>query len=582
MEWKLLLTTAALVLVCDSAGTPPRTRQQQQQHWLKELFLKDVNGGTDCAACSILTGLMQQLAEIHNVSVARAMDMFCHFLPEEVQKVCSRLIDTLAPEVIELLEMEETPDVICHALEICKNDTGELCMLFPPPKLDHGEDVFSRVEKTKRKIASFLSNRKSHKLIDVCSIDFIKPLCNALNDHTPYNDTDADLFSTSGTLRGFYWRGEDCNDNDSGIYPGRHTVDDASTDTNCNGIKGVEPVSGWTYERLWCNGTQQMGTIVLGDSASAHFRIPPAWLTSREMSETAYKDLLLVLENEFDWPMMSSTTGFMNSSWPESISGEVDSSYLRLLELNRCNHRDYQNIGVNGARASAMADEIVKTFARRGSDDNPVFLTLALIGNDVCNGHPGEDHMTKPKDFYTHTLQTLNYVDQHVAPGSIVIGMGLVDGRVLFETLGDRIHPIGSLHNDVTYSHMYDYLNCLEISPCYGWLNSNATWRNITTERAMQLNGAFRDVIAENTFKNFKIFYIDPPLPAAIREWKEMGRDASQLIEPTDGFHPSQQANALTTELVFKILSKMEGALPTRNPFNEKIKEKFGDQGRHK
>lgn len=127
----------------------------------------------------------------------------------------------------------------------------------------------------------------------------------------------------------------------------------------------------------------------------------------------------------------------------------------RLRELNHCNHRDYQNIAVNGARAGAMADEIVKTFARRGSDDNPVFLMLALIGNDVCNGHPGTDHMTKPQDFYTHTLQTLNYVDQHVAPGSIVIGMGLVDGRVLFDTLGDKIHPVGSLHNDVTYSHMY-------------------------------------------------------------------------------------------------------------------------------
>ena len=38
------------------------------------------------------------------------------------------------------------------------------------------------------------------------------------------------------------------------------------------------------------------------------------------------------------------------------------------------------------------------------------------------------------------------------------------------------------LHQDVTYSDLYTYLNCLEISPCSGWMNTNATLRNITTE----------------------------------------------------------------------------------------------------
>ena len=39
----------------------------------------------------------------------------------------------------------------------------------------------------------------------------------------------------------------------------------------------------------------------------------------------------------------------------------------------------------------------------------------------------------------------------------------------------NRTHPLG-----ITYEAMYDYLNCLGISPCAGWMNSNATIRNNT------------------------------------------------------------------------------------------------------
>ena len=82
-------------------------------------------------------------------------------------------------------------------------------------------------------------------------------------------------------------------------------------------------------------------------------------------------------------------------------------------------------------------------------------------------------HMTTPEEYYAKNLQTLRYIDSIVAPGSVVIGMGLVDGRVLYDSLHDHIHPIGSLHNDVTYAQFYDYFNCLQISPCFGWMNLN-------------------------------------------------------------------------------------------------------------
>ena len=48
---------------------------------------------------------------------------------------------------------------------------------------------------------------------------------------------------------------------------------------------------------------------------------------------------------------------------------------------------------------------------------------------------------------------------------------GLADGRILYNTLHNKEHPIGN----ITYSTLYDFLNCLEISPCWGWCNSNET-----------------------------------------------------------------------------------------------------------
>ena len=92
------------------------------------------------------------------------------------------------------------------------------------------------------------------------------------------------------------------------MYPGCHTTDNALLDTNCNGIYGVDPDSRETYETLWCNETGQMGTVVLGDSAGAYFHVPPSWLMSTNLSIDTFKDLLFILENEFDWLMMSSNT----------------------------------------------------------------------------------------------------------------------------------------------------------------------------------------------------------------------------------------------------------------------------------
>lgn len=62
-----------------------------------------------------------------------------------------------------------------------------------------------------------------------------------------------------------------------------------------------------------------------------------------------FNDLLERAADEFDLPELSASTGHENQPL-------VHSFYQRLVEINRCNRGDYQNIGVNGARSGHMKD----------------------------------------------------------------------------------------------------------------------------------------------------------------------------------------------------------------------------------
>lgn len=53
--------------------------------------------------------------------------------------------------------------------------------------------------------------------------------------------------------------------------------------------------------------------------------------------------------------------------------------------------------------------------------------------------------------------------DEKIPKGSHVLLSGLADGRVLYDSLFNRTHPIGKYRNDVTYEQFYDFLNCLEV-----------------------------------------------------------------------------------------------------------------------
>ncbi|KAH3777124.1 hypothetical protein DPMN_178561 [Dreissena polymorpha] len=272
----------------------------------------------------------------------------------------------------------------------------------------------------------------------------------------------------------------------------------------------------------------------------------------------------------------------MNATDPldKVLHGKTDSIYFRLWQRNRCNFKDYQNIAVNGAAAEGMVKHIQQSLYRNKTGDYPLIVIYALVGNDVCNGHPDTiDHMTKPEDMRKYALQTLDFLDSVLPSGSYVFLTGLADGRVLYNSLHDRVHPIGALRNDVTYAHFYDYFNCLEISPCTGWMNTNETLRDLTTQRANELSDVLVD-ISNNTYKNFKLWYNTNPINTVIQEWTAKGLPTWQLLEPVDGFHANQIGNAEVARVVWE---QMENQWPEVigkvNPFNDKIEDIFGDQG---
>ena len=176
------------------------------------------------------------------------------------------------------------------------------------------------------------------------------------DQHLPLADGDNDYAAASpgeflsNGFRGGDWRGRDCNDSDPAVYPGRRTTTySPEVDHNCNGIAGVEPSSGQPYETLWCSGANApMSIAILGDSAAAHFHLPPELVNARTLNLSGVLELA---SNEADWPQCSWSTGYRNTSaCPDSFGVPMASMYQRLLSQNACGHRAFLHAGTVDAR----------------------------------------------------------------------------------------------------------------------------------------------------------------------------------------------------------------------------------------
>ena len=259
-----------------------------------------------------------------------------------------------------------------------------------------------------------------------------------------------------------------------------------------------------------------------------------------------------------------------------------------MREWNRCAHNDYQNNGVNGGDSVNMQKEngIMYSATRNNQTDQPLVVPLAVIGNDICNGHDDTlERMTTPEMFYSSTKNTLEYLDDMLPAGSSVLISGLVDGRVLWGIMNNLIHPIGRLNNDVRYRDLYGYLECLEVSPCMGWLTGNSTLRDLSSERARELTMAAKQIVNDYpVWKNFKTYYYDFDVLRIAQKWMLAGEGVlADMIDPVDGFHPSQTGMALQAEFMWDeiMMPNVVEMLGEKNPYNDQIIEKFGDDQVH-
>ncbi|XP_057287608.1 acyloxyacyl hydrolase isoform X3 [Pezoporus wallicus] len=492
--------------------------------------------GHTCIGCVLVVSVIEQLAQWHNSTVKAATERLCSYIPEKLQGFCYILAELYGPHIAELIDREMNADVVCHSLKLCKQDPGQpLCHLYSPPKVGLSTAIRKarRIVKTSKDLKNFMG------FSSVCAFPLLANLCEKIK------------------------------------YPDNW---DEERDSNCNGIWGVDPKDGIPYEEKFCKGADSQGVVLLGDSAGAHFHIPPEWMTVSQMSVKSFANLPVAFTNELDWPQFSEITGFLNST----IGGWTDSLYLRLRNRNRCNHRDLQNISKNGGSSGNLL-HLIKSLARNQLLDNPATVIYATIGNDVCNGNNDTlASMTTPKEMLSNVMQALRYLDTRLPNGSHVILTGLVDGRFLWDNLHDRYHPLGQLNRDITYSQLYSFLDCLQVSPCRGWMTPNETLRNLTSERALQLSNVLKEIARSEKFANFDIFYMDFPLRQTAEKWHRMGGEPWQLIEPVDGFHPSQIAAALGTSITWqKALQEWPQVLGKENPFNDQIEAIFKDQGGH-
>ncbi|KAM3822120.1 acyloxyacyl hydrolase [Vipera latastei] len=484
-----------------------------------------------CIGCVSVVSIIQQLSQVHNSTVKATLERFCTYLPEtfHLQGICFLLAEIYGPKIIKLVETKMNADVICHSIHVCIKKAGQpYCHLYPPPK-----EGFNIAIKKLEGMFTTRSQKYMHELSFICKLPFMRNLCRKIEffvkNQLPFVDLDGDKFSTYQNLRGYYWRGQDCNDRNAAVYPGRRPEAwDAKEDSNCNGI-----------------------------------------------SKT-YSNILEVISNEIDWPQFSTVTGFLNST----VGGWTESLYSLLRRRNRCNHKDYQNISKNGA-SSRNVLHLVQSLARNQQFDKPAIVIFAMIGNDVCNGYPDTlNKMTQPKQMRSSVVKTLFYLDSHLPKGSHVILIGLVNGSFMWDAMHRRYHPLGQLNKDVTYEQFYSFLSCLQINLCNGWLTSNGTLKNLTTERAMLLSNVLKEIAKSEKYSNFDIFYMDFPLKEIIAMWQKMKGETWQLLEPMDGFHPNQFASALEARILWKkLLQERPDILGKENPFNSEIAAIFHSQG---
>lgn len=278
-----------------------------------------------CIICVLGMGVLEQYAFDYGLTLSAAANNWCSDVTSEFPKLtglCELALSGTITKLEQDFQNKVSPDVSCRTTLTACAAAAPTCKLFgtwPPATHAESERVGVPPESTLAETHQFYADTVN-KLLNVQSMteSMIHTKLNELHASgamtpatrkklqalqksgkwipVPIPDWDQDRYAASFTYRGIQFRGMDCNDKDATIYPGK-TVDskqDATVDTNCNGISGVDSASGLPWEEALCSEYPSRGILAIGDSATAHFSLPPTFITPSELNMSTYSHIIQV------------------------------------------------------------------------------------------------------------------------------------------------------------------------------------------------------------------------------------------------------------------------------------------------
>ena len=71
------------------------------------LWLRGVNGGSDCASCTIVLGVVEHLSILYNESIVSSLERFCNYLPTQFRVYCKEAVEFLGKTIYEPMNYNE-------------------------------------------------------------------------------------------------------------------------------------------------------------------------------------------------------------------------------------------------------------------------------------------------------------------------------------------------------------------------------------------------------------------------------------------------------------------------------------------
>lgn len=78
----------------------------------------------ECGLCVWVTGIVEGYLAKNDteVKIENSIDKLCSTLPGKYGDLCKNVIEPKVPDLINLIEEKESPDVICSQLKLCSED----------------------------------------------------------------------------------------------------------------------------------------------------------------------------------------------------------------------------------------------------------------------------------------------------------------------------------------------------------------------------------------------------------------------------------------------------------------------------